>query len=98
VVGYIMYLFLYAALGSTVSKVEDVNNATGFIQFIFIGGYLAASFAMNMPSSGVAVVTSMIPFTSLMVMPLRSAIVTVPFWQHLVSGSLLLLTTVFLAV
>ncbi len=96
-IGYIMYLFLYAALGSTVSKVEDVGSATGFVQFIFIAGYIAASFVMNMPSSSLALITSFIPFTSLMVMPLRSALVTVPFWQHLVSGSLLLLTTVFLA-
>lgn len=97
IVGYIMYLFLYAALGSTVSKVEDVSSATGFIQFIFIAGYISASFVMNMPSSSLSVITGFIPFTSLMVMPLRSALVTVPFWQHLVSGSLLLLTTVFLA-
>lgn len=96
-IGYIMYLFLYASLGSTVSKVEDVNSATGFVQFIFIAGYISASFVMNMPSSSLALITSFIPFTSLMVMPLRSALVTVPFWQHLVSGSLLLLTTVFLA-
>ena len=97
VFGYIMYLFLYAALGSTVSRVEDVNNATGFVQFIFIAGYIASSFAMNMPNSALATVCSMIPFTSLMVMPLRSALITVPFWQHLVSGSLLLMTTLLLA-
>lgn len=97
VVGYVMYLFLYAALGSTVSKVEDVNNATGLVQLLFVGGYIAASFAMNMPNSSLAVITSIFPFTSLMVMPLRSAIVTVPVWQYMLSGGLLILSCVLLA-
>lgn len=97
IVGYVMYLFLYAALGSTVSKVEDVNNATGLVQILFVAGYISSSFAMNMPNSPLSVVTSIFPFTSLMVMPLRSAIVTVPVWQYLLSGSLLILSAVLLA-
>ena len=95
--GFIMYLFLYAALGSTVSKVEDVASATGFVQFLFIGGYMAASFSMNMPDSPLAVITSIFPFTSLMVMPLRAALVTVPLVEIILSFVLLLLCTVFLA-
>lgn len=97
IVGYVMYLFLYAAVGSTVSKVEDVNNATGLVQILFVAGYLASSFAMNMPNSSLAVITSIFPFTSLMVMPLRSAIVTVPVWQYMLSGGLLILSCVLLA-
>ncbi len=97
VVGYVMYLFLYAAVGSTVSKVEDVSNATGLVQILFVAGYVSASFAMQMPNSLLAVATSIFPFTSLMVMPLRSAIVTVPAWQYTLSGGLLIFTCVLLA-
>ncbi len=88
--GYILYLFLYAALGSTVSRVEDVGSATGLVSFIFMLGYFASSFAMNMPGSALAVGTSLFPFTAVMVMPLRSGIMTVPAWQYVVAGGLMI--------
>ena len=95
VTGYILYLFLYAALGSTVSRVEDVGSATAVVQFIFIAGYVASTVVMNMPNGGVAVAASLIPFTSIMVMPIRAGLVTVPAWQ-LILGGLLMLATVAL--
>jgi len=81
ITGYILYLFLYAALGSTVSRVEDVGSATAIVQFIFIAGYVASTFVINSPNGGVAVAASLIPFTSIMVMPIRAGLVTVPAWQ-----------------
>lgn len=78
IAGYIMYLFLYASLGSTVSRVEDVSSAIGSVQFLFVLGYMIASMTMSIPNSAVAVIGSIFPFTSMMVMPLRSALMTVP--------------------
>ena len=52
---------------------------------------------MQMPNSPLAVGSSIFPFTSMMVMPLRSAISTVPAWQYLLSGGLLVLSCVLLA-
>lgn len=89
--GFILYLFLFAALGSTVSKMEDLGSATALVQFLFIGGYILASFAANMPASPLAVVGSIIPFTSIMVMPIRSAVMTVPWAQLILAGALMLL-------
>lgn len=95
--GYIMYLFLFAALGSTVSKMEDVAGATGIVQFLFIFGYILATLAVQMPSSTVAVIGSLLPFTSIMVMPIRSALITVPWGELILSGSLMLLFVAFFA-
>ena len=89
--GFILYLFLFAALGSTVSKMEDLGSATALVQFLFIGGYILATFAANMPASPLAVVGSIIPFTSIMVMPIRSAVMTVPWAQLILAGALMLL-------
>lgn len=89
--GFLMYLFLYAALGSTVSKVEDVQSATGFVQFLFIAGYIIASSTMSIPNSPVLKIASFIPFTSIMTMPFRSALVSVSFVEYLLSGGLLIL-------
>ncbi|MDD2561939.1 MAG: ABC transporter permease [Eubacteriales bacterium] len=96
-IGFILYLFLFAALGSTVSKMEDLGSATALVQFLFIFGYLIATFAANMPGSAVAVIGSIVPFTSIMVMPLRSAVMTVPWGELLLAGALMLLFVAFFA-
>ena len=95
--GYLLYLFLYAALGSTVSRVEDVGSAVGSITFLFLAAYLAATFAVQMPASAVSVVTSLIPFTSIMVMPIRAGAMSVPVWELLISGVAMLLTIILFA-
>ncbi len=97
ITGYVMYLFLYAALGSTVSKVEDVGSATALVQFLFIFAYIISNFAMNVPDSAVSVIGSIVPLTSVMVMPLRSAISTVPIGQIVLAGALMLVFVVFFA-
>jgi ABC-2 type transport system permease protein len=95
--GFILYLFLYAALGSTVSKMEDLASATGLVQFLFIAGYLLATMAAQMPDSPVTVVASIIPFTSIMVMPIRFGLVTVPVGQVLLAAVLMLAFVAFFA-
>ena len=97
IVGYTLYLFLYASLGSMVSKVEDVSSATAPVVFLFIIGYIVSSFSMSAPNSNLVMIVSLIPFTSVMLMPFRTAIATVPTWQYLLSGGLLLVTTILLA-
>ncbi|MGI6699046.1 MAG: ABC transporter permease [Christensenellales bacterium] len=96
-VGYLMYLFLYAALGSTVSRVEDVSSATAPIQFLFIFGYMIAAFGMNMSDSILFRVASIIPFTGVLVMPLRTALVSVPMTDHILAAGLMGLFTVLIA-
>ncbi len=95
--GFVLYLFLYAALGSTVSKMEDLASATSLVQFLFIAAYILATFAAQMPGSALSVIGSIVPFTSIMVMPLRSAMSTVPLWQTLLAGGLMLLFVAFFA-
>ncbi len=97
ITGFVLYLFLYAALGSTVSKMEDLASATALVQFLFIAGYVLASFTANMPESMMAVVGSIIPFTSIMVMPLRVGMSTVPTSQLILAGVLMIAFVVFFA-
>jgi len=77
--------------------VEDVGSATAVVQFIFIAGYVASAFVMNVPNSPVAVATSLIPFTAIMVMPMRAGLATVPAWQMIAAGALMLLTMALFA-
>ena len=95
--GFILYLFLFAALGSTVSKMEDLASATSLVQFLFIAAYLLATVSAQMPDSTLAVIGSVVPFTSVMVMPLRCAMTTVPWGQLILAGGLMLLFVAFFA-
>ncbi|MHC1787380.1 MAG: ABC transporter permease [Christensenellales bacterium] len=91
ITGYTLYLFLYAALGSTVSRVEDVGSAVGIVSFIFVIGYLATTFAVQLPKSPISVIASLFPFTSIMVMPIRAGIITVPGLELAAAGLLMIL-------
>jgi ABC-2 type transport system permease protein len=95
--GFIMYLFMFAALGSTVSKMEDLGGATALIQILFVFGYLSATVTAQMPSSTISVVTSILPFTSVMVMPLRNSLMTVPWLEMILAGVLMVLFVVLFA-
>jgi ABC-2 type transport system permease protein len=54
-------------------------------------------FTFYMPNSLVAVIGSIFPFTSMMVMPMRSAMVTIPPLQMIAAVVLLLASLVLLA-
>lgn len=95
--GYLLYLFIYASLGSLVSKVEDVAKSTAPITYLFIIAYFAATFAMNAPDNSVIQVTSFIPFISMFTMPIRYMMTTVPLLSIITSSVIMILTVVLFA-
>ncbi len=97
ILGYILYLFVFAALGSLVSKVEDVSSAITPITWIFMIAYFIASFGMNMPDSTIMKVSSYIPFVSLFTTPIRYMMTSVPAFEIIVSIALMVGVTVVIA-
>lgn len=97
VLGYILYLFIYASLGSLVSKVEDVSSAVAPITFLFVFAYLAATLAMQMPDNTIIKVTSFIPFVSLFTMPIRYMLTSVPLLSVLASSAIMIVTVILFA-
>ncbi|GAB3425488.1 ABC transporter permease [Niabella aquatica] len=83
--GFFFYSSIYAAVGSAVN--EDVREAQSLsfpITLIIIFAIFMLTIAMKDPTSSVAVWTSIIPFTSPIVMMARVAYGvpgTVPYWQ-----------------
>jgi len=96
-VGYLLYLFLYASLGSLVSKVEDVGSAVTPITMLFMVAYGIAIFGMNAPTNLVVRIGSFVPFTAILAMPIRYFLTAVPILEILISMSLMVITTIFLA-
>ena len=93
ILGLLLYMFIFAALGSVVSRMEDVSNAISPVMFLFIASYMIAMSALQSGESILVKIASWIPFFSVMVMPIRNAITTVAIYE--VIGSTVL-TIVFI--
>jgi ABC-2 type transport system permease protein len=95
VLGFLIYAFMFGAVGSTASKLEDINTSVMPITMLFIVAFIVVSTAL---SSGdidnpIMKVCSFIPFTSPMAMFTRIAMSTVPFHEILVSIGILIGST-----
>ena len=93
--GFLIYAFLYGAISSTVSKLEDINTAVQPVTFLFLFGFMVVMFSM---SSGnvdnvLMQICSYIPFTSPMAMFTRIAMSTVPWYEIAISIGILVAST-----
>ncbi|MEV7396355.1 ABC transporter permease [Aeromicrobium sp. NPDC092404] len=73
VLGFAFFAVLYAALGSLVSRQEDVNNATMPLSILAFAIFFAAQASLSTPDSGWIETLSWIPPFSATLMPLRIA-------------------------
>ncbi len=98
--GFLIYAFLYGATGSTVTKLEEVGQATMPVTLIFIIGFLVTVQAMsgNGINSLLVKVFSFIPFTSPMVMFARIAMSVVPAGEVAASVAILIVSAVLVGV
>jgi ABC-2 type transport system permease protein len=92
--GFALYSLLYAGLGSLASRTEDVQQATGPMLFIGMGGYFASFIALSTPEAAWVKVASLIPFFSPYMLPMRMLISSVAPWEWAVAAGLMV---VFLA-
>jgi ABC-2 type transport system permease protein len=79
--GYVMYAVMYAALGATVSRQEDLQSALMLPVILLLPGFFLGQAAQEFPDTAVVVVASLVPVWSPMVMPVRAAVGSVPPWQ-----------------
>ncbi len=92
VLGFLIYAFLYGAIGSTATKLEDINTSTMPLTILFVIAFMVVMFSM---SSGdvdntLMIVCSYVPFTSPMAMFTRIAMSTVPMYEILISVAILI--------
>lgn len=95
--GYFVYAFMFAALGSLVSRQEDVGGVTApAIMLIVLPYVLGVSILPSDPTNDFMATLSLIPFFSPMLMPMRIALGVAPVWQVVLSVTLTLLLIVVL--
>lgn len=93
--GFLIYAFLYGAISSTVSKLEDINTAVQPVTFLFIIGFMVVMFSMSSGSVDniLMQICSYIPFTSPMAMFTRIAMSIVPWYEIAISIGILVAST-----
>ena len=93
--GFLIYAFLYGAISSTVSKLEDINTAVQPVTFLFIFGFMVVMFSMSSGSvdNVLMQICSYIPFTSPMAMFTRIAMSAVPWYEIAISIGILITST-----
>lgn len=90
VLGFLLYAAIFAAIGSAVDNINDASQLTSVATFPIIFGIIFGTVAAQDPTSGFAFWTSMIPFTSPMVMVSRIPY-GIPAWEIVLSLALLVL-------
>ena len=96
ILGFLIYAFLYGAIGSTASKLEDINTSVMPITFLFIIAFFVVIFSMqNGNVDNILMrVCSYIPFTSPMAMFTRICMSTVAWYEIAISITILIGSTV----
>lgn len=89
--GFMLYSAIYAAIGSAVDNIQDAGQLQSIVVFPIIIGIVVAMQAASDPGSSMAMWTSMIPFTSPMVMMARIPF-GIPVWEIAVSLIILVIS------
>lgn len=96
--GFLIYSFLFGAMASTVSKIEDLSSVVMLIQIIFVAGFVVSTNAMTSGdvNSELMKGLSLFPLTSSMAMFTRIAMSEVPGLEILLSVAFLILATILI--
>ncbi|MBE9917340.1 ABC transporter permease [Paenibacillus donghaensis] len=92
ILGYFLFAVLYAAIGSLVSRTEELGQAVMPVTVIGLAAFYIGIFSINTPNSMLIKVTSFIPFISPTSMLVRIGMSDVAVWQILISLALLVVS------
>lgn len=89
VLGFLLYGTLYAGVGAAFETEQDAQNFQGVITVFLVVPLVLITLIMNEPDSALAVVMSLVPFFTPILMFLRMTLTKVPAWQ--IAASLVLM-------
>lgn len=92
ILGFAFYSLLYAALGSLVSRQEDVQSATSPLMMLIMVGYFLSIFALNAIDESWVQLASFIPFFSPYLMLARIALGHVAVWEVGLAAAILIVS------
>ena len=95
ILGFLIYAFMFGAIGSTASKLEDINTSVMPITFLFIIAFMVVMLSMSSGNidNTLMKICCYIPFTSPMAMFTRIAMSTVAWYEIALSIAILIGST-----
>ncbi len=80
-VGLVLFLSLFGMVGSIFDNPQDAQSGLWPVMMLIMIPFFVAMSMMQNPNSPIGNITALLPFTSIMVMPVKMTIVEVPIWQ-----------------
>ncbi len=90
VLGYAFYASLFAAAGSLVTRIEELQNVIVPINLTILVSFIISVGSLQDPNSTLAVVASILPVSAALAMPVRIVLGAAPGWQIALSLTLLI--------
>jgi ABC-2 type transport system permease protein len=87
--GFLLFATLFAVIGSMVTNAQEAQQYVFPVLMPFIIGFFISMPAAENPHGSIAVLGSLIPFTSPMVMPVRMSVAGIDWLQTVLSLALL---------
>ncbi len=87
ILGFIFYSSLYAAVGASVNSEQEAQQAVQPMLILLVATAIFITPILENPTSRVAQVMSLLPFSAPIIMPLRLALGSVPWYE--LAGSLI---------
>lgn len=94
ILGYFLYATLYAAVGSIVSRTEDLGQAVSLLTVLTLAAFYIGIFSINNPDSLMLRIASYIPFFSPTTALVRIGLGSMPWWELIISIVLLLIAII----
>jgi len=86
--GLLTYLSLFATIGAIFDNDQDAQSGIWPITLLIMIPFFIALSLTNNPDNQLALIASIVPFSSIIVMPARFTLIDVPLWQFLLSIAL----------
>lgn len=93
-VGLITFMGLFASMGAIFDNEQDAQSGMWPLMMLIMIPFFIAISMQNNPGSSLARIASIIPFSSIIVMPARMTLIDVPVWQITLSFAINLITMV----
>jgi ABC-2 type transport system permease protein len=89
--GFALYAVAYAAAGALASRQQDANSAGIVVTYTLLAAYFLGYVALAGDMNGLlANLLTIFPITAPLVLPARSILIGVPFWEHVLAVVLVL--------
>jgi ABC-2 type transport system permease protein len=92
--GYAFYSAVFGVGGALASRPEELQNTTGPAMVMTVASFFAAIAAAGDPSGAIARITTFLPPTAPLVLPIRSAAGELAVWEAVVSLGIVLASIV----